>query len=55
MTLFIACILLYHFQMEWWWYAAAIVAYVGHIYFQIYIAYKTSTTGDLVTWWGKGN
>lgn len=23
MTLFIACVLIYHFHMAWWWYAIA--------------------------------
>ena len=37
MTLYIAWILLYRFEMEWWWYAGAILAYAGHICFQIYL------------------
>jgi hypothetical protein len=23
MTLFIACLLIYHYNMEWWWYGVA--------------------------------
>lgn len=38
MTLYIAWILLYHFQMAWPWYVGAFVAYAGHVLFQIYIA-----------------
>lgn len=38
MTLYLAWILLYHFQMEWPWYVGAFVAYAGHLLFQIYIA-----------------
>ncbi len=38
MTLYIAWILLYHFQMEWWWYGGAILAYAAHISFQIYLS-----------------
>ena len=38
MTLYIAWILLYHFNMEWWWYGGAFLAYVLHIGFQIYLA-----------------
>ena len=38
MTLYIAWILLYHFQMEWWWYGGAFLAYVGHIGFQVYLS-----------------
>ncbi|BCA55091.1 hypothetical protein W02_22310 [Nitrospira sp. KM1] len=52
MTLFIAVILLYHFQLEWWWYLAAIMAYVGHVYFQVYVA-MNKASGHLVTWWTK--
>ena len=37
MTLYIAWILLYRFEMEWWWYGGAIVAYAGHVAFQIYL------------------
>jgi len=25
MTLFIACLLIYHFNMEWWWYLLATI------------------------------
>ncbi len=31
MSLFIACVLIYHFDMEWWWYAVAVVIYGGHL------------------------
>ena len=37
MTLYIAWILLYHFQMEWGWYAVAIVAFAAHVSFQIFL------------------
>ena len=33
MTLFIASLLIYHYNMEWWWYAIAAAIWVGHIYF----------------------
>ncbi len=29
MTLLIACILIYHFDMGWWWYGVATLAYIG--------------------------
>ena len=28
MALLIACILIYHFNMEWWWYAIATTTWV---------------------------
>lgn len=28
MTLFIACLLVYHFDMSWWWYGIAAAIYV---------------------------
>jgi len=31
MSLFIACVLIYHFEMEWWWYGVAVVIYAGHL------------------------
>ena len=31
MTLFIACLLIYHFDMEWWWYFAAVVLWMVHL------------------------
>jgi hypothetical protein len=33
-TLFIACLLIYHFDMSGWWYAAALVAWLGHAFVQ---------------------
>jgi len=30
MTLFIACLLIYHFDMEWWWYVIAFAIWVAH-------------------------
>lgn len=29
MTLLIACILIYHFNMAWWWYVIAAVVWLG--------------------------
>jgi len=34
-TLLIACILIYQFNMDWWWYGVAIFVYLGHIYYQV--------------------
>lgn len=31
MTLLIACILIFHFQMPAWWYAVAAVVWIGHL------------------------
>jgi len=28
MTLFIACLLIYHFHMVWWWYVIAVVIWL---------------------------
>ena len=30
MTLFIACLLIYHLNMEWWWYGVAIAIWIVH-------------------------
>lgn len=30
MTLFIACLLIYHFHMEWWWYGVAAALWLPH-------------------------
>lgn len=32
MTLFIAGVLLYHVDAEWYWYLAAILVWAGHYY-----------------------
>jgi hypothetical protein len=32
MTLLIACLLVYNFHMEWWWYAVASVTWAGHLF-----------------------
>lgn len=32
MTLFIACLLIYNFHMEWWWYGIAGVLWLIHAY-----------------------
>ncbi len=32
MTLLIACLLIYHYGMEWWWYAIAGGVWVGHLF-----------------------
>ena len=29
MTLFIACLLIYHFDMNWWWYLVAAAIWIG--------------------------
>ena len=31
MTLLIACLLIYHYNMPWWWYAVAGVVWMGHL------------------------
>ena len=31
MTLFIAILLIYHFDMDWWWYAIAVVIWIRHV------------------------
>ena len=31
MTLFISCLLIYHYDMDPWWYVVATVLYVGHL------------------------
>jgi len=31
MTLFIACLLIYHYQMDWVWYGVAVVIFIGHL------------------------
>ena len=33
MTLLIACLLIYHFDMEWWWYAIAASVWLSHLRF----------------------
>jgi len=33
MTLLIACLLIYHFDMEWWWYAIAGLVWLSHLKF----------------------
>jgi hypothetical protein len=33
MTLLIACLLIYHFGMEWWWYAIAGAVWLSHLKF----------------------
>lgn len=30
MTLFIACLLINRFNMDWWWYLVAVALYGGH-------------------------
>ena len=32
MTLLIACLLIYHYNMEWWWYAIAGAIWAGHLF-----------------------
>ncbi len=31
MTLFIACLLIYHYGMDWWWYVFAVIIWMPHI------------------------
>jgi hypothetical protein len=31
MTLFIACLLIYHFDMDWWWYGIAVATWIAGI------------------------
>lgn len=31
MTLLIACLLIYHYDLAWWWYAVAGVIWLGHL------------------------
>ena len=33
MTLLIACLLIYHYNMEWWWYAIGAVVWFFHLWF----------------------
>jgi len=33
MTLLIACLLIYHFDMEWWWYAIAGLVWLSYLKF----------------------
>jgi len=33
MTLLIACLLIYNFDMEWWWYAIAGLVWLSHLKF----------------------
>jgi len=32
MTLLIACILIYNFNMEWWWYAIVGATWIAHTF-----------------------
>ncbi len=32
MTLLIACLLIYHFDMAWWWYVVAAITWGGHLF-----------------------
>jgi hypothetical protein len=36
MTLLIACLLIYHFDMAWYWYAIAAAVYFGQIAFLLH-------------------
>ena len=36
MTLFIACILIHHFGMIWWWYLVATVVWAASILAKVY-------------------
>jgi hypothetical protein len=36
MTLFIACILIYHFGMAWWWYPIAAVIWAAGVALQLW-------------------
>ena len=40
MTLFIACLLIYHYDMEWYWYVVAVVIWVSHVELFILKAFK---------------
>lgn len=31
MTLLIACLMIYHFEMAWWWYGVAAGVWIGHL------------------------
>ena len=31
MTLFIACLLIYHYGMDWVWYGVAVAIFLGHL------------------------
>ena len=46
MTLFIACLLIYHFDMDWWWYAIAALIWISHVSFERHL---TSTLRNLFT------
>ena len=36
MTLFIACLLIYHYDMEWYWYLVAILLWASHMGLLLY-------------------
>ena len=31
MTMLIACLLIHHYDMAWWWYAVAGITWIGHL------------------------
>lgn len=38
MTLLIACFLIYHMNLDSWWYAVAVFLWLAHLVFRIYLA-----------------
>jgi len=47
MTLLIACLLIYHYDMAWWWYAIAGTVWAGHLF----TTNPTAGTGAMVPTW----
>lgn len=38
MTLFIAVLLIYHYELAWWWYAIAALVWWAHVAFTFFLA-----------------
>jgi hypothetical protein len=45
MTLFISFLLIYNFNMDWWWYGIATVLWVGHFGFTQRKRFASSIAG----------
>ncbi len=49
MSLFIACLLIYNFDMNGWWYVVAVILWLSHVAFERSLlkgAKRTWFTGD---------
>lgn len=42
MTMFIACLLIYHFNMDWWWYGVAAALWAIQLFFFVSLNDQTS-------------